>query len=221
MLASTSLTRKTGIGEPNLFAEDSAIAPSCKNITHVHSSHGSLCPARGDHGVVFLLRLRRQQNPKSVCAHDRAEGNVEKRDKSQHEGENAGPRLPLHESPTGDESDGGLGQDENTDYAKQRTKKSSWRFGRCSELVEMRKQSVGQDIQDHAPNGVERGDGKPENSEQVKMRLHPPGTLLQGCHWSDDLLPALAAECLSRLHRGTASIAEHLFLHADSECRDR
>src|SRR6202035_2312912 len=28
MLASTSLTRKTGIGEPNLFAEESAIAPS-------------------------------------------------------------------------------------------------------------------------------------------------------------------------------------------------
>jgi hypothetical protein len=47
------------------------------------------------------------------------------------------------------------------------------------------------------------------------MRLYPPGALLQGRHWSDDLLPALAAECLSRLHRGAASIAEHLFLHAE------
>jgi hypothetical protein len=39
--------------------------------------------------------------------------------------------------------------------------------------------------------------------------------LLQGRHRSHDLLPALAAERLSRLHRGAASIAEHLFLHAE------
>jgi hypothetical protein len=73
----------------------------------------------------------------------------------------------------------------------------------------MIKQCVGQDIKDDSSDGVEGGKGKPEDAEQVKVRLNAAGTLLQCRHWSDDLLSTLAAECLSRLHRGAACIAKH------------
>src|ERR1700722_4118905 len=79
----------------------------------------------------------------------------------------------------------------------------------------MIKKCVGQDIKDDSSDGVEGGKGQPENTEQVKVRLHAAGTLVQGHHWSDDLLSALAAECLSGLHRGAACIAKHLFLRPE------
>src|SRR5208282_4098895 len=58
--------------------------------------------------------------------------------------------------------------------------------------------------------------GKPENPQQMNVPLHAPGALLHHRHRPYDLLAALAAKCLARLHCRATSIAEHDFLRAHS-----
>src|SRR5437879_5976197 len=73
-------------------------------------------------------------------------------------------------------------------------------------------QRVGNDVEDHASNGVQRRNSQPENAEQVNVFLHAPAASLHRNHRTDDLLAAAAAECLPSLHRDTTSVAEHDFL---------
>jgi hypothetical protein len=63
--------------------------------------------------------------------------------------------------------------------------------------------------------------GKPENSQQMNVPLHPPGTLLDCRDRADDLFAALAAKRLPGLYCCAASIAEHVSLRARPENRAR
>jgi hypothetical protein len=78
--------------------------------------------------------------------------------------------------------------------------------------MQMSKQRVGEDVQDHATDGVKRGDGEPENPQQLNVTLHASWALRHYCYRPYDLLAALAAERLSELHCSAAPVAEHNFL---------
>src|SRR5258708_4124066 len=66
MLASTSLTRKTGIAEPKLFVE-AAITPSAKRIHQKASSRvATLCvPIQGEHCSILAFFAKRGTS----CSH--------------------------------------------------------------------------------------------------------------------------------------------------------
>src|ERR1700730_8120633 len=72
MLASTSLTRKTGIGEPKLFVEGCVIGPSCKENTLRSQRSGCMLHcARRAHviGLESIRDGRRQRRTRAGVEH--------------------------------------------------------------------------------------------------------------------------------------------------------
>jgi hypothetical protein len=75
----------------------------------------------------------------------------------------------------------------------------------------MSEESVRQNIENHAPDGIECGNGQPDDAEQMNVLLYAASALLHRSYGAQDLLAALVAKCLARLHCCTASVAEHVF----------
>src|SRR5579871_3424370 len=73
----------------------------------------------------------------------------------------------------------------------------------------MRKENAAQKQQNDAAERVERRIGKPQDGEQVNVTLDAARQLSDRRDRTDDLLTALTAECLTRLQRTAASVAEH------------
>jgi hypothetical protein len=126
----------------------------------------------------------------------------------------------LQQTPSGNESTRGLNQQQHCDYAEQRPQEKSRRIRR-SQPLEVGEQSIRNHKKDHGTHRVECGERQPEQSEQPNMLLHASRARLRQRDWTDDLLAALAAKRLTRLHHCAASIAEHEFLRrrfANREC---
>src|SRR4030088_1917222 len=76
--------------------------------------------------------------------------------------------------------------------------------------MQMSEESVGQDIKNHSPDGIECGNCQPDDAEQMNVFLHSAAARLNRSHGANDLLATVVAKCLARLYCCTASVAEHV-----------
>jgi hypothetical protein len=119
---------------------------------------GALGGASGHHCLVFLFRLAGKKDPQGVDADRRSERNIEQRDEAEDERHDAGPGLALQQTPSRDESESSLTQNEYPNHAEQ-----GMQEGRRSGSSSGREERVRDDIHNHAGNRIQGREGQPEN----------------------------------------------------------